>query len=112
LCVDSVDVAVASSFEGVTVTNGDLGQRKSYDTRRALHVVSDGECVVEDGVHHVKTERTGVGSGCLPSDIDQAANRNTRRCVECQCRHERDSEGGKSSDSSEHVEVVNGVKIN
>lgn len=107
--VDAVDVAVAGSLDGVTVTNGDLGQRKSDHTRRGLYVVCDGECVVEDGVHHVKTERTGVGGGCLPGDIDHATSRNTRRCVECQCRHERDSKGSKGSDSSEHVEVVNGV---
>lgn len=109
MCVDAVDVVVAGSLNGVTVTNGDLGQRKSHHTRRGLHVVCDGECVVEDSVHHVKTERTRVRGGRLPSDIDHATSRNTRRCVECQCRHERNSEGSKGSDSSEHVEVVNGV---
>lgn len=109
MCVDAVDVAVAGSLDGVTVTNGDLGQRKSDHARGGLHVVCDGERVVEDGVHHVKTERAGVGGGRLPSDIDHATSRNTRRCVERQCRHKGDSEGSKSSDSREHVEIVNGV---
>lgn len=65
---------------------------------------------MEDGVHHVNTERTGVGGSRLPSDVDHATSRNTCWCVECQRRHERESEGSKGSDSSEHIEVVNGVR--
>lgn len=109
MCVDAVNVAVAGSLKGVTVTNGDLGQRKSEDTRRGLHIVSDGERVVEDGVRHVKTERAGIGGGRLPSDVHQTTSRNTRWCAKRQCRHERESEGSKGSESSKHVEVVNEV---
>jgi hypothetical protein len=109
LCVDVVDVAVVGSLESVTAAKGGLGKDKSVETRRGLHVVCDGERVVEDGVYHVKTERTRVGSGRLPSDIDQVTNRSGCRCVECQCRHERGGEGSKCSDSSEHVGFVNGV---
>jgi hypothetical protein len=79
----------------VYLPKGGLGKDKSVETRRGLHVVCDGERVVEDGVHHVKTERTRVGGGRLPSDIDQVTNRSGCRCIECQCRHERGGEGSK-----------------